>query len=257
MNTIAIIAIIISLAGIGIIIFRKFPQLSIIKVETVRSEREAKIKTDILLKRLKRVRSEWILKLLNLFSPVGRWIKRKAGMARKKVVELEREHVETIKPQEPENLSLKIENLIFEAKELMEEGNYREAEQKFLFAISLDYKNIYSYEGLGELYLKKKEYKEAKETFEFILKLDPSRPDIYFDLARATLGLGETNKTMEHLNKALEFAPNNPKYLDFLVEVSIINNNYKLARNALEKLKDVNPENQKITEFEERIRQMR
>lgn len=254
---IPIILIIGSLVCMGIIVVRKFPQLSILEVGTVKSEREAKIKRDILIKRLKRLRAERVIKLIQsvtpLLGPFGKRIKKWFLSFYQKILDVEKRH-RKLKSVETDETPLKLESLLEEADELVKKDNLKEAEKKYLEVIALDYKNTSSYEGLGEIYLKRREYKEAKETFEFVLKLDPNRPDIYFDLSEAFVSLGDGEKAIENLNKALEFEPNNPKYLDFLIEVGIMSKNYKVCKRALDKLKEVNPENQKIEEFEVRLK---
>lgn len=243
----------------GVIVVRKLPQLSIVEVETVKSEREAKIKRDILINRLKRLRAERFLKIIQkltpLLGPFAKRLKTKVLNLYQNFLDLERRHKKA-KPAENGEIPSRLEVLLEEADDFVKRENLKEAEKLYLEAIALDYKNIASYEGLGELYLKKREYKEAKETFEFIIKLDSDRPDVYFALAHASVGLGEGDKAIENLNKALEFEPNNPRYLDFLIEVGIMSKNYRISRNALDKLKDVNPENQKIKDFEVRLKGM-
>lgn len=257
---IAIILLVISLIGMGVIVVRKFPQLTIVEVESMKSEREAQIKRDILVQRLKRIRYEKFIKFLKtlapLFGPFGKKIKKSFSNLYQRYLDLEKRHKKAI-IEKKETPSGRLGILIEEARDLTKKEDLSGAEEKYLEAIQLDYKNVDSYEGLGEIYLRKKEYKEAKETFQFVLKLDPDRADIYFDLSQASVGLGEGDKAIEYLEKALEFEPNNPKYLDYLIEVSIMSKNYKSARTTLERLKEVNPENQKIKDFEVRIKTLR
>jgi tetratricopeptide (TPR) repeat protein len=247
--------IIISSGVIGFIIVGKFPQLSIIKVETVKSEREAQTKKNILVKRLKRIRSKWFLGLIKLLSPLGRIIKSRAIKIYDRALHLEKQYKE-MKPKKEAAPDVKLETLLEEAEKLVEDENWKEAEQKYLQAIGLDYKNSASYEGLGDVYLNKKEFKEAKETFEFVAKLNPGKASVYVSLTEAALGLGDIDKAIEYLSTALEIEPNNPKHLDFLIEVGIMGKNYRVARNALDKLREVNPENQKIKDFEIRLKKL-
>ncbi|MEA3272092.1 MAG: tetratricopeptide repeat protein, partial [Patescibacteria group bacterium] len=168
-----------SLIGMGYIVVRKLPQLSIVEVESMKSEREAKIKRDILISRLKRFRAEGLIKMLKtmtpFFSPYGKRAKNWFLNLYQKILDLERKQKD-VKPAKIGEPSSQIESSLEEADDLMKRDNLREAEKRYLEAIALDYKNLTSYEGLGELYIKKREYKEAKETFEHILKLDPERP---------------------------------------------------------------------------------
>jgi tetratricopeptide (TPR) repeat protein len=246
---------IIGCGGVGFIIVRKFPQLSIIKVETVKSEREARTKKNILIKRLKRIRGKWFVGLVKVLSPIGRLIKSRAIKIHDRALHLEKQYKE-MQPKKEDVSGVKLETLMEEAEKLVEDENWKDAEQKYLQAVSLDYKNPVPYEGLGDVYLNKKEFKEAKETFEFVAKLNPGKASVYVSLTEAALGLGDIEKAIEYLSTALEIEPNNPKHLDFLIEVGIMGKNYRVARNALDKLREVNPENQKIKDFEIRLKEI-
>lgn len=257
MNIILLILIAGSLIGIGVIVIRKLPQLSIVEVESVKEKREARIKQDILINRLKRLRAEGLIKLVKTIMPVvapwGKKIKDNFLKIYQKILDLERKYKKgksVVKEEAPSE----VDDILAEAENLKRQENLKEAENLYLEAIKLDYKNVSSYEGLGDLYLKRREYKEAKEIFEHILKLEPERPDIFLVLAESFVGLGDGEGAIESLEKALEIEPNNPKYLDFLIEIGIMSKNYRISKNALERLKEVNPENQKIKDFEVRVK---
>ena len=51
----------------------------------------------------------------------------------------------------------------------------------------------------------------------------------------------------------MELEPENPKYIDKLIEISIIVGNKKIAKSGLSQLKKVNPENNKLALFEQKI----
>jgi hypothetical protein len=56
--------------------------------------------------------------------------------------------------------------------------------------------------------------------------------------------------------KALEIEPNNPRYLDTILEISIIKKDKVLANETYKRLKEVNPENQKLAEIKEEIAEL-
>ena len=72
-------------------------------------------------------------------------------------------------------------------------------------------------------------------------------------LAEVYRELEEEEKALQTAQRALLLAPNNPKILDFLINISIIMSDKELAADYLGRLKEINPENQKITEFMERL----
>jgi len=154
------------------------------------------------------------------------------------------------------------------------------AEKKFIKVISLDPQNRTAYQNLGEIYLKQKNYPYALETFRHLLNLDLKElklikerekgknrigrlneinfriAETYFKIAEIYQLTEENKKAEQMIKRALTIAPNNPRYLDFFCEICIMLGNKPEAEECLRKLKDVNPENQKIEELEERVRRM-
>lgn len=181
-----------------------------------------------------------------------------------------------------------IDEILTTAKQHINNEKYSEAEDTILDAVAIDPHNIEAYKLLAEVYRLKKEYSQARETLEYLLKLTHTEdPEVYYSLAyiakergnlkqaeedyirsislsednylyflslaEVYIDLEEEEKALETAQKALLLAPNNPKILDFLINLSIIMSDKELATDYLDKLKEINPENQKITEFMERI----
>lgn len=198
--------------------------------------------------------------------------------------------VETPSPK-IEKEKTKIEELLEEAQKLAKDGDWKLAEGKYIEIIKLDSRNVDAYLGLGRLYAEQKKFSEARQIFEFLLKLNVATPDLYLDIAnlsweennldeakiyylkalsldgarviaRINLGLifselGDKTSAAQQFSAALELDPRNPRYLDLLVESSIQIGEVALAKRALNNLKEVNPENQKIKELEDRIEEMK
>ncbi|MBT4210015.1 MAG: hypothetical protein HOE19_03835 [Candidatus Komeilibacteria bacterium] len=181
-----------------------------------------------------------------------------------------------------------VDEILTTAKQHANQEEYSQAEEVILDAIGIDQHNIEAYKLLAEVYRLKKEYTQAKETLEYLLKLTHTEdPDVYYSLAdiakergnlkqaeedyiksislsddnhlyllslaEVYMDLEEEEKALETAQKALLSASNNPKILDFLINISIIMSDKELASDYLDKLKEVNPENQKIVSFIERI----
>ncbi|MBI5731857.1 MAG: tetratricopeptide repeat protein [Candidatus Magasanikbacteria bacterium] len=177
--------------------------------------------------------------------------------------------------------------LLRQADEALQRGDLTFAERKYIEVIKQDQKNIEAYRGLGKVYMDMEKYGEAEETFNFLLKLVPRDDRIYNRLGMVAEREGDWEKAARYFEKAIELddsrairfydlgwiyekqnrpapalkcyakavklEPNNPKYLDRLLEMSIISKDKDLAEAVLQKLKAVNPENQKLGEFKERI----
>jgi hypothetical protein len=67
------------------------------------------------------------------------------------------------------------------------------------------------------------------------------------------LKVGQADVAKESILQAVELEPQNPKYLDLLIEIAIICGNKDLALKGYGELRLVNPENQKLSSFKDRI----
>jgi tetratricopeptide (TPR) repeat protein len=193
-----------------------------------------------------------------------------------------------LSPEEQAEKTGKIEQLLAEAKSLTTAGELSNAEQKTIEAISIDPRSAAAYRVLASIYLEQKDYEHARETLMFLIdrlkveddelyaelglvatgegKYDEAKMDLeksivingqdaqhYIDLSKVQLALGDSLAAFESCRKTVELEPNNPKFLDALVEASIVAGKHEWAVETLEKLRTVNPENQKLAEFASRI----
>jgi tetratricopeptide (TPR) repeat protein len=180
-----------------------------------------------------------------------------------------------------DDLQQKIEQLFSQAEESKKQDDLDGAEKKYIEIIGFDSKNIRAFKELGELYYERKDYEDAKQTFEHILKLggtsheaaEPSfkaspaetksavnpeliskqQAQIYADLALVNQALENFVAATASLKKALEIEPNNPRFLDSLLEISIMNKDKVLSLDCYKKLSQVNPDNQKLSDFKAQI----
>ncbi len=246
--------VVLSLAGIIFVIIKKFPVLASINIESIKSEQEAIKKEKIVAERLSRKISALGKFLYALLLPVGRFLKKVFLNIYTKVLEWEKQYgKKKKKPVSLPDSEGEIKTLFHEAEECLRTGKMEEAEQKCISIIALDHKNIEAYKKLGAVYVEQKNYENAFETFRHILKLDPNDVETLLDLGELYRERGENEAALESFKKAVEVEPGSPKNLDFLIDISIIVKNKDLAEKTLEKLREVNPENQKLAEFEERI----
>ncbi|MBI3626728.1 tetratricopeptide repeat protein, partial [Candidatus Uhrbacteria bacterium] len=77
-----------------------------------------------------------------------------------------------------------------------------------------------------------------------------------YDLGRIYARLNKPAAALKSFAKAVKIEPNNPKYLDQLLEMSIITRDKETAEDVLGRLEAVNPGNQKLTEFRQRIEEL-
>lgn len=190
----------------------------------------------------------------------------------------------TISTEEHEE---KIGQLISDGEQQLKAGNYDKAEELFISAIKIDPKSTVAYRGLGDTYLAKNSTEEARQTYKFLIRMEPdddsvlvklaeiaeSQGDLeeamqyyqqavlvndsfsprFYHLAELLVKVGQPQVATESILQAVELEPQNPKYLDLLIEIAIICGNKELALKAYGELRLVNPENQKLHSFKDRI----
>ncbi len=130
-------------------------------------------------------------------------------------------------------------------------------EQKYLEILAIDPKNIEAYEGLGEYYFQVGNINDAQEVYEYLIKLIPDKVDYYLDLSKCLEYQGRWEEAYNILERAYKIEPKNPKIIDKLIQTAIMMNDKAIAKKYLKDLKTVNPENKKIDEYKERIKQIK
>lgn len=257
---------------VGIII-SKFPLLTRIEIKKTPKEEQKKLKFFILERKITEK-----FKKINLRNSFRDQIEK----IKERIFELEnkyrQEKYEKILKKKPLELEQKIESLIQEGEKFLENKDYLKAEKVFLQASSLNPVNIKIFRNLAEIYFIQNKFSQAEKKLKYVLNLawysikwwkkfnknnENVPKDLIVELVNSLIDLGNFYRKTEkeerafyYFKKALEFEPNNPKILDFLIEISIILNKIGEAKKYLIKLKEINPENQKIAIWEEKIKNL-
>jgi tetratricopeptide (TPR) repeat protein len=273
------VVVLIAVIIITVIVLRHFPQAASIDLESLPAEQEAAMKAALMERRLKRKILEWKNKIIPLFRKIGLTFSRAGKGIHKRVAQMEqryRQKPSTMTSEQQEEVKQKIRQLLQSAKEHSEEEHWAEAESKYIEVLSWDHKNLDAYFGLGEVYIARKEHQQAKETLMYLLKLVQAQElgeeqisifsspltssqinEAYYDYALALQNIGDLEAARHQMAIAIERDSKNPKYLDKAVELNILLNDRVSAQDAFNKLKNVNPENQKLSSLEARIRELR
>lgn len=241
-----------SLAGIGATIVRKFPRLVLLDVESITSEREKRVKYELVRNRLERAGRETATRVRRGLRPLARVLLSWFRALYDRVLELERRH----RSAGGDVRLLRIKSLIKEARELAGKGDYRDAERRYVEVVSIDPKFAKAYEELGRLAVQEKRWKDAEEAFVFVLKLNPEDASAHANYGELETARGNVRAAVLHFEDAVRRKPASPKYLSFLLEAAIMAPNRDLARETFGRLKEVNPENQKLPQLEQKIREM-
>jgi tetratricopeptide (TPR) repeat protein len=287
---IAIGVIVACIAVICFLVIRKFPMIAAINTEKLPKHKHEKVKQGLMEERLKRKLSAFNFK--QTFEKQAGNEPRESWFSKFQVVvrDLEkkyRQKVEELEPAQENGLEKKTSIVLEEAKKFYDLENFKEAESKYIEAISLDPKSIKAYKGLAEVYNAMKDYVHAKETYQFIIKLNASDDGIYdhlgqiarqegkleeaekdflqslslnntvagyhIDLGDVYVAMGDFKKAMSSYEEAIKLEPNNPRHLDSAIQTAISMKNKEAAEKYLNKLRESNPANEKISELQKEI----
>lgn len=250
----------VSTLTILVVIIRKVPALRVIDVKTISEERSRELKEKLIMDRFERsARGKWRIvskaaaAAAQGASKVGRRAVQRLYAIEQYYQKLNRNATEGqfAYPQET------IKKLTDEAEQLIHVEEYIPAEKIYIDIISHNPRSVAAYEGLGNMYLSKKEYDQARETFLFALRLSPNDASVNVSLAELEMELEKPRVALAYLRKAIGKRSKNPKYLDFYIEAALLAGSLKDARTGIQLLKKVNPDNQKIPNFEERFDELK
>lgn len=294
-SIIPFLLILIPLAVIVIVIVRKWPQLALMDVENLPEVKVEKKKREVLKRRAvveaDKARQAW----RKWWQPILAKLKQQQQIFRGYVSKIERRLLaeqRKRRPPRPVTAAAKRDahSVVQEADRLSEQHELEAAEKKYLAAIRLHPKNADAYRGLAAVYVEQQQLEQARETYQFVLQLNPRDGEAIMKLAELAEAAGDTKTAIEYYQKAVllddhyaqrfaklaellwkmeepetaleaarqavELEPENPKFLDLWAEISILSGHKDEAEAAYQRLRMVNPENQKLAAFRERIEGM-
>lgn len=258
MEWILLILALVALCVIGWVVYRKIPQLRVIDVDSIPKERERKVKEALILQKFQRTGGAKLQGAAKAATTVMGAVSRQGRRAVQKLYRLE-QYYQKLKRSEDEGVHRYSDETIKvrleEAQALIKQEEYIPAEKIFIDIISHNPKSVDGYEALGNMYLTSGQLDQARETLQFALRLSPGDASVNVSLAEIELKLGEPKKALPFLRKAVEKRSKNPRYLDYYIETALEVGSLKDAREGIQTLKEVNPENKKIGDFEARFQE--
>lgn len=268
---------ILCLAAIVVIIGKRWNALGAIDLESLPAERDARTKKKIVSERMRRQYYQMKANISAKTEPFALTVRERTARLRAAVADFfdtlyQRRKTAPTEQKEPsERAEASIEKDITVAGKFFDEERYEEAEKRYIEIIAKDAKNLDAYEGLARLYLRTKEWASSQEVLEFLCTQlrecikkgqdDPGkRSACEMRLAESLKELVDVYAFLEKfadaercMQEALCLQPQNPKFLDAAIEMYMMGGKKREARAALSRLRDANPDNQKLAELEERI----
>ena len=253
------------IAGILWIVVRRFPDLTVLNVDSIPEEREGKVRDRMVQEKLQRNFKKAQQLTTSVFKPIGQGLQSKYQVFHQKIMDLEKQVQQVSQPLSQLDARTKTQELLERAAQHQEKDEYEQAETTFIEVLSNDNENLDAYDGLIEIYIEGRDYRKARETARFLIKLLQKPANIKATggdhrLASALAELGEIyeleNKpdmALKQYQKAVEMEPSNPRLLDLLLKISIIMKRKDLAQQAFTDLRNADPENKKLAELQTEI----
>ncbi|MFA5022460.1 MAG: tetratricopeptide repeat protein [Patescibacteria group bacterium] len=261
---IPLIIIVASLIAILFIVAKKFPNLAAINVESIPKEKETQVINRIMVDRLSRNFLFFKKIFLEVFGPLWKNLSDLGSSIYQNIADLEKKNL--AQPLNQIDLRQQATDKFEEAKKILAEGNLEKTEEICISIIEFDPKNLDAYQMLANVYLENRDYRKARETSRYLIKLMLKAGSIDGDkhrLANAYADLGwiyqlenKNSYALTNYQKAVELEPSNPRFLDLLLKMSIILKNKTLALEVFSNLKDADPDNQKLPDLEEEIKNL-
>ncbi|MFA5047877.1 MAG: hypothetical protein WC516_02425 [Patescibacteria group bacterium] len=285
----AIIVLIISLFWLGRILFRRLPDIKNLDISSLPDLKQAEARNKLLEIKFFRQKKKVDSQLGKYLSPTRNFFRDRLAGAKAKILSLEKKYAggnDKTKVKE-EVVILTADEAIKETEKLINQEEYALAEKKMIDLISRETKNVKAYEFLAEIYFKNKNYDQAEEVLKYLIKvtslkhlrgekkspkgqsLEEVEKEIigsvsvdnkvavyYDDLAQIYEIEKKSDKALDCYLKSNAIEPNNPKYLDKVIELAIAVGDKGLAKKTLKRLKEINAENAKLSEFKETIEKM-
>lgn len=239
--------------------FKKMPELKRIDVDSLKQEQERLVKNRILKQRLERIQSSKLGGVEKAARKAGTEISRQGRRLVQRLYKMEQYYQKLQKDSGQENDQYGkevIKRLMDEADEFIKQDEFIPAEKKYIEIISHNPKCVEAYEGLGNMYIKNKQYDQARETLKFALRLDEEDASVNMSLAELELALGNAKEALPIAKKAVEIRKRNPKYVDIYITVALAAKATEDIEKGIRLMKEVNPENRKIEEFESKLKEL-
>ena len=259
-------ALILGLAVLVALVWRKLPQLRSIDVQDLPEEQQREMKNKLLTTRLKRA----VADVRARTAPVAKSARGMAKSAYDRVHQLEKEYrkkaatndkAEDVSETPAEDAPLSVEDQLAAADGLREVRDYAGAEAAYIAILQEDQNTLVAYSGLSEVYLATQEYAKAAETCEFAIKLvrrkrtgsaatrKHQEASCRADLGEVYRASGKLDLAKNEFEQAVKLQPTNPRYLDLLLKISILLKNKTLAERTLRQLKKVDASNRKLDDL--------
>lgn len=261
-----LLLILVALAVIVVIVAKKYPELTLLDLESIAERKEKQKKKELFSRKASQRSRKQHARFLDRVAPVGKAWKGTQTSFRKYVRRLKDDVEEpTIKrqsytppqsshapsfreprvfqPIEPEIKEETVEDILRQAQRAFEQNNPQAAEASYIRAIEKDTKNARAYEGLGDVYLVQGQTEEAEQTYQYAHKLAPQAVSVLEKLARMSMDREAWTEAIQYYEQAVLVEDTNPAFFATLADLFLKAEEPQSAYEAISQAVDILPKN--------------
>jgi len=201
-----------ALAVMGWIVMRHWQQIRMLDPRSIKEERQKEEREKLIARRFERISADRLAALQRF----GRTIARKTKESYKRTEQRLQAFDDLYRKVKSPFAALapsqrdRIKTLLSEARSLIRDLKWADAERRLLEVLSLDQRQIDAYKLLGTMYLRQKLYPQARETYEFLVKIRKADEATYAGLAEIADAEGNDQVAEAMLQKAVDTSPKQP-----------------------------------------------
>jgi len=263
----------IALVVMGLLVVKHWKEVRLLDSMSIKEEQTKKKREEMLQRRFERMSSDRIEAVKRAGRQIGRSATQSYRRLYRRLQSFENIYRKTSNPLSTMAPSLRerIKTLLSDARSLMRDLKWADAERRLLEVLALDKRNEDAFRQLGQIYLKQKLYPQAKETFEFLQKIgkaddasfaglaeiaeaegnlalaelmrkkaieaSPRQPHRYAELAQFYLDQDKPEQAWPNAQKASELEAGSAKYLELSLETAILLGDQEEARARYNRLR--------------------
>jgi tetratricopeptide (TPR) repeat protein len=212
---ILIISFLVAALALGVAVFimvKHWGQIRLLDPQSIREERLKAERAKVIERRFDRVSADRLAAVTRIGREIGRRTRDRYHGAIERLQSLDKVYRTVTSPLAAMAPSQRerIKTLLAEARSMMRDLKWGDAERRCLEVLSMDARHAEAYKLLGQIYLKQKLYPQAKETFEYLIKTKKADDATYAGVAEIYETSGDLTRAEAMRLKAVEASPRQP-----------------------------------------------
>jgi tetratricopeptide (TPR) repeat protein len=209
---IALVSFLVAALALAVVIFliaKHWKDIRLLDPQSIREQRLKAERSKVIERRFERMTSDRVAAMSRAARQLGRRATERYRRVYNRLLSLDRVYRKVTSPLAAMAPSQRerVKALLSEARSLVRDLKWADAERRCLEVLSLDARHAEAYKLLGLIYLKQKLYPQAKETFEYLVKTKKGDDSTFAGLADIAEASGDMARAEAMRLKAVEASP--------------------------------------------------